>query len=61
MNVELGPENTILANENVGGVVMFGKNHIEPGVLVEPAAGAASRSADAFIDLIWCASEPRYD
>ena len=40
---------------------MFGKNHIEPGVLMEPAAGAASRSADAFIDLIWCASESRYD
>ncbi|KZV70689.1 acetyl-CoA synthetase-like protein [Peniophora sp. CONT] len=46
-------ENIILTNKSVGGVVMFGRSHMEPGILVEPASGAADRSAEDFITLIW--------
>ncbi|KAI0753486.1 acetyl-CoA synthetase-like protein [Daedaleopsis nitida] len=58
-NVNPVPVEAMIAQDPlIGSVVMFGHAHIEPGILVEPAAGHTvdhrdKDSVKAFIDVIW--------
>ena len=44
-------------DEHIAAAVMFGRHHMETGVLIQPAAGYVvaddAKARAAFIDLIW--------
>ena len=54
------PEELIIYDKRIQSAIMFGRDHIEPGVLIQPAAdyilteGNAEKRRD-FIELIWYA------
>ncbi len=54
-------EATLLHDKNIAAALLFGRNHIEVGVLINPASNISIPPGDKekeaeYIDSIWCVS-----